>query len=244
MNHVKRFYKNLGETPLEALDRFQLEFPEYKDEKLSYAGRLDPMAEGILLIMIGDANQERERYLGLDKEYEFEVLFGVQTDTYDILGLVQDVDEAAVSRDGIEDVINTFKGAIELPYPPYSSKTVEGKALFQWAREERLDEIDIPTREVEIYSFDVIGERVLKGEEILNEVLKKVDLVNGDFRQDEIKERWKEKLADKGDQRFSLVTRRVKCSSGTYMRTLAHELGKKMGVGAIAYSIKRIDIVM
>ena len=55
-----KLYKEKGETPLERLDRFREENPEYGEVKLSYAGRLDPMAEGVMLILIGDENKERE----------------------------------------------------------------------------------------------------------------------------------------------------------------------------------------
>jgi tRNA U55 pseudouridine synthase TruB len=56
---VLNLYKNPGETPLERLDRFRGEHLEYKDEKLSYVGRLDPLAEGVMLVVIGDENQNR-----------------------------------------------------------------------------------------------------------------------------------------------------------------------------------------
>jgi tRNA pseudouridine55 synthase len=58
------------------------------NETLSYAGRLDPMAEGVLLCLVGSANARREAYLDLNKEYILDVLFGFSTDTYDILGKV------------------------------------------------------------------------------------------------------------------------------------------------------------
>jgi tRNA U55 pseudouridine synthase TruB len=64
--------KKVGETPLELINRIRIEMPELKDERLSYAGRLDPMAEGQMLILVGDENDNREKYLGLDKEYEAE----------------------------------------------------------------------------------------------------------------------------------------------------------------------------
>ncbi len=73
-------YKQWGETPLEALERVRLENPHVKNIPLSYAGRLDPLAEGVLLVLCGEANKSRSEYLGMDKEYECEVLFGIKTD--------------------------------------------------------------------------------------------------------------------------------------------------------------------
>jgi tRNA U55 pseudouridine synthase TruB len=79
--------KNVGVTPLQAIETFRKEKPELKDLPLTYAGRLDPMAGGKLLVLIGDECKRREKYDGLDKEYEFEVLLGFASDSGDVLGL-------------------------------------------------------------------------------------------------------------------------------------------------------------
>jgi len=65
---------------------------------LTYAGRLDPMAEGVLIILVGDECKKKQKYLGLDKEYEIEVLFGLETDTQDILGVIKRIDIDNVQR--------------------------------------------------------------------------------------------------------------------------------------------------
>ena len=85
-------YKKVGETPLEALENFRTKrldegHVEYRNIPMTYAGRLDPMAEGDLLILIGEECKKKDAYLGLDKEYEVEVLFGIETDTHDVLGI-------------------------------------------------------------------------------------------------------------------------------------------------------------
>jgi tRNA U55 pseudouridine synthase TruB len=66
--------KKEGETPLEALEAFRAKNKKYKDMKMTYAGRLDPLVSGLLLVLAGDARKEKEKYLGLTKEYEFSVL--------------------------------------------------------------------------------------------------------------------------------------------------------------------------
>ena len=88
MKKIILLNKKEGETPLEALDRFRMANPKYKDEKMTYAGRLDPMASGVLLVLVGEEIKQKDKYLALNKEYEFEILFGFATDTYDILGKV------------------------------------------------------------------------------------------------------------------------------------------------------------
>ena len=84
---VLKLYKDLGETPLECVERFKSDNPEYKDLPMTYAVMLDPMAEGLLIVLVGEECKKKDEYLGLSKEYVFEVLFGFMTDTYDLLGL-------------------------------------------------------------------------------------------------------------------------------------------------------------
>lgn len=80
-------YKKVGQTPLHVLEAYKNEHPELANVPMAYAGRLDPMAEGKLLVLQGDECKVQEKYHSLDKEYEFEVLFGVSSDTADVLGL-------------------------------------------------------------------------------------------------------------------------------------------------------------
>src|ERR1700749_2760200 len=92
---VLNLYKKLGETPRERLERLRIQKPHYAHEVLSYAGRLDPMAEGVLLCLVGSANKRRELYLDMSKEYKLDVLFGFSTDTYDILGRIMDTGDCS-----------------------------------------------------------------------------------------------------------------------------------------------------
>ena len=267
-------YKKEGETPLECLDRLRAEHPEYKDAVLSYAGRLDPMAEGAILILVNEANKEREKYLGLDKEYEVDILFGVSTDTGDVLGKIVSQSEFVSGEDRVgtrspqggrdedpanagsevtqvfvrnklteteylEAALESFVGPLKQKYPHYSSRTVEGKPLFQWAREGRLAEIEIPERSSEIYSIEMLDTYGLSAEEILKSVQERVDKVKGNFRQEEIITSWKLALEEDPERTFSLAKIKVACSSGTYMRTLAESVAQKLGTTAIAWKIKR-----
>lgn len=242
-------HKNIGETPLEAMERFRAkEIAKGKSELLNvpmtYAGRLDPMAEGQLLILIGEECKKKDEYLGLDKEYEVEVLFGVTTDTYDALGLVTDcntVEMIDLSR--VKD-LRTFVGKFNQPYPPYSSKTVDGVQLHQLSRSGDLPE-EMPTKEVEIYSIDKISEKRIPVSELMEMIEGRISKVNGDFRQEEITNKWKEFIGQlESGHEFSVIKIKVLCSSGTYMRSLAHHMGKLLGCGAIALSINRTKIVL
>lgn len=248
---MELIYKQIGETPLEALGRLREEKPELADESLSYAGRLDPMAEGLLLVLVGEKeNQNRQQYLGLDKTYEFEVLFGAATDTFDPLGLVtnhvptkQKCNQRTVTtfRKKLLSVLDSFLGEWEMMYPPYSSATVGGKQLWQWAREGRLDEIELPTSTVHISSLDLRELREVSTEALIEEMIADVKKVNGDFRQQEIVGRWHE-VARKLPEKLLVAPCELECSAGTYVRRLAQAVGVSLDIPSLAKRIKRTRV--
>ena len=230
MEKVLKLYKNLGETPLECLERFRATNLEYASEKMTYAGRLDPMAEGLLIALVGEECKKKDEYLGLDKEYIFEVIFGIQSDTYDILGIPKLADNnQSLIRANRRIALEEFIGKRIQEYPPYSSRT------FQMAR----DGVDFEpmTKEVEIYNLEILEEREISARKFLAEIIEKIDLVQGDFRQEEIKNAWQEFIA-RQDLAIGLqiVKFKINCSSGTYVRSIANEMA------GLAYSIKRTKV--
>ena len=240
---VLNLYKNLGETPRERLERLRLQKPLYEREVLSYAGRLDPMAEGVMLCLVGAANKRREEYLDLSKEYVVDILFGASTDTYDVLGKVMNTgDSAAVTKAAIENSLNQFRGKVNQEYPPFSSKPVEGKSLFEWARQGGIGALVMPKREVEVYDIELTSLYKVNEVTLLNFIETSVGKVQGDFRQDEILEGWHRKLDAKNGRSFKCATIKVSCSSGTYVRSIAHQLGLELGVPALALHILRTRV--
>jgi tRNA pseudouridine(55) synthase len=229
------FYKQQGETLKEALIRARQEHSMPLDERMAYAGRLDPMAEGLLLLLSGEDCKEKDRYLGLDKEYEVKVLLGISSDTADALGIVM----ASMVPDELQVSGFKFKSLVGKrvqPYPAYSSKTVQGKPLFRWAREGKLGEIEIPERESEIKSVELLSQSTVSLETLKAEAARRIARVQGDFRQEACIASWSALQAPK---ECVVVQLRVASSSGAYMRTLAERLGKELGVSALAWSIKR-----
>ena len=234
-------YKPLGLTPLQTLDKLRVQYTELEKETLAYAGRLDPMAEGLLLVLRGDACKERDKYQRLPKTYEIEVLFGVSTDTYDTLGLITSFspEKTPLINDTIvKSLLAPRLGKQIQEYPPFSAAKINGKPLYFWARHGK--EVTPPTREVEIYSLDHISTTSRTSQALLTSIEKRIQLVFGDFRQDEILQTWKQYLST--DYTFPCITLIAECSSGTYMRSLAHQLGHALNSSAIAYSIKRTRI--
>ncbi len=229
MRNVIITNKNIGETPLECLERVRIQEGIPNDLPMTYAGRLDPLAEGQMIILVGDECKNKEKYLNYDKEYEVEILFGFSTDSYDVLGLVDGVGNKEIR----EINLNKYIGKFEQKYPRYSSKIIAMKELPD----------EMPSREVEIYSIEDLGKREIKGSDLLNEILAKINLVKGDFRQKEITARWSSISQEISDSDFTILKLKVRCSSGTYMRTLAHNIGIDHGVPALAYSIKRLFLL-
>ncbi len=239
MGSVLTIYKKKGETPLQALSRLRRENPELEKETLSYAGRLDPLAEGLMLVLIGDANKEREKYLGLDKTYVSEILCGISTDTHDLLGLVNEIKEESIGAKKFIEGADTFLGKFSQKYPAFSSKTVGGVQLHELSRNGKV--VDIPEHEVSLNKMTVISQRKITAEDVLQNVLFSVDLVSGDFRQEEIRNKWELSLKNKNNE-FDLFEVELQVSSGFYVRQFAYDLGEKLGIPALAYSIKRTRV--
>lgn len=244
MQKVLNLYKPIGVTPLQLIEQFKKENPEYKSQKLGYAGRLDPMAEGVLLVLVGEENEKRKEYERLKKEYEFDVLFGIKTDSYDILGKIEKFEilnskfetNSNFQNSEIKKLINTYIGKRLQKYPPYSSPRVKGKPLFYWAREGRLSEIEIPKKEIEIYDFKIIKEYKLTSKKLQKIIFERISKVKGVFRQDEIIKGWEEFFKKKHNAVFTIFKFHISCSSGTYIRSIANE------IGGMALNIKRIRV--
>lgn len=232
-------YKRVGETPLEALGRLRATYPVLTKTPLSYAGRLDPLAEGLLLILSGSYNKNRTEYLGFNKVYQIEILLGIATDSGDSLGLVTHVAPTVCTEEEVTEVLRTYIGTQTYTYPIYSSKTVQGKPLHEWAREGKINTIELPTYTATIQDIQCNGMRVVTCREVVEEVCKRNSLVHGDFRQNEIQKTW-QKISSDGE--VSIVDITVSCTSGTYMRVLADEIAKKLHTRGMAYSIKRLKV--
>ena len=246
MHTTLSVYKPIGKTPLQVILQFKKQFPEYENVKMAYAGRLDPLAEGVLIILCGEECKNRKEYERLDKEYDFEILAGISTDSYDVMGLIQKIDFHQVSDSdfskSIKNCINKFKGEFDQPYPPYSSIKVNGKSLFHWARENKLSSIKIPSKKVTVYSVEFLSEKQLSGKKLLESVKNRVENVEGVFRQKEIVVDWENKLALHLNQIIPVFKFRITCSSGTYIRSIANEVGKKIGIPCLANSIHRTRV--
>jgi tRNA pseudouridine55 synthase len=202
------------------------------------------MASGLLLVLSGENIFKKEKYLKLSKEYRFEILFGFSTDTQDILGKVMNSSKDTYLNlelsKKIKSNLKFFRGNFIQKYPIYSSKTVHGKQLFQYARDG--ERVEIPEKEVKVYSIKFFKLRKINNLTLLNNIQTRVGRVVGDFRQKEILKLWRKHLLLIPKRSFWIGSFRIKCSSGTYVRSIANDLGDKIGIPALAFSIKRTKI--
>lgn len=243
--------KEMGETPLAALERFREVSGIPESTPLAYAGRLDPMASGKLIILIGDECKKQEEYHGLDKEYEFEVLFGASSDSGDVLGIIETCAVSNIPNELIQPITKNLHGNIELPYPHFSSKTVQGKPLHMWTLEGKLGEIEIPLKHSRIYTLDLVGIKEMAKQEIYDYASQKIELIppvtdprktlGADFRRDDVRIAWKLFL-ERGLATYQVATFRCVASSGTYMRSLAEIIATKLGTCGLAFHIHRTNI--
>ncbi len=167
--------------------------------KMGHAGTLDPLATGLLIILVGRATKLMERFMELPKVYEGTLRLGEVTPTYDAEGEVTECgDPSAVTREDLAAARERFLGTIRQEAPPFSAIKVDGERLYKKAR--RGETFQPPTRFVTIDRFELLSR-------------------------------------DGPDVSF-----RVTCSKGTYIRSLAHEFGTVLGVGAHLVVLRRTAI--
>lgn len=234
-------YKNIGETPFDIIKSFR----EKKKNKYSFAGRLDPMARGKMIILEGDECKKQESYCNYNKIYEFQILFGFSTDTYDILGLLKKYNII----DSLPNIkLDNYLGKKTQAYPPYSSIIVNKQPLWWWSREGRLNEITIPSKEVEIQKLEFLEDIFIENNLVLlQQIENKIGMLDSnrhtDFRVDSILKKWREVLLHNNG--IPIIKKyRASVTSGTYIRSLVHQIGKDLGLGAIAWDIHRTEFIV
>jgi tRNA U55 pseudouridine synthase TruB len=160
-----------------------------------------------------------------------------------LLGVVKGIlPQKLASKVELNSVIKQNTGKFRQPYPPYSSKPVHGKPLFVWAKEGKLKQIQIPTKNIEIHAIKLLDIRSLPATKLKEQVPQIIHRVTGDFRQTLINQSWEKSLKPHLKAQFPLLTLKVSCTTGTYMRSLANKIGKQLKTPALAYKITRTEI--
>lgn len=167
-----------------------------KVRQIGHTGTLDPFATGVLPICIGKATRLIE-YLDDDKEYLATVQFGKNTATYDLEGEITATFDKKVTEEDVKNALKDFEGEISQIPPIYSAIKVNGKKLYDYARQGQ--DIEIKPRKVTISKIEL-------------------------------------KEFDKTSQSAKVT---VACSKGTYIRSIAYDLGAKLGCGGYLTALER-----
>ena len=169
------------------------------ERSVGHLGTLDPLATGVLPMVIGNLTRLAQFYTSSAKSYEGVMRFGYATDTYDALGEpTTPPQDVRLSLDSVRDVAERFQGVIEQMPPPFSAKKINGVPAYKLARKHQ--EITLEPVQVEITKFEV--------------------------------------LSAEND----CVSFRAAVSSGTYMRSVAHDMGRQLGCGAHLTSLRRTAV--
>jgi tRNA pseudouridine55 synthase len=167
--------------------------------KVGHLGTLDPMATGVLPLVLGRATRLAQFFMRSDKVYDARVRFGYSTNTYDGEGTaISDPVEPVLTREMIEQKLNAFRGEFLLRPPPVSAKKVQGTPAYRLAR--RQIEVELKPVPVQVYELKLVE--------------------------------WQ-----RPEAKLS-----VHCSAGTYVRTIAHELGEALGCGAYLSALRRLRV--
>ncbi|SDB08599.1 tRNA pseudouridine55 synthase [Pseudobutyrivibrio sp. YE44] len=188
-------YKEAGFTSFDVVAKLR---GILKIKKIGHTGTLDPDATGVLPVCVGKATKLCDMLTDKDKVYECVMLLGVETDTYDMSGRILSRNSVTCTEAEVEEAINSFVGDIMQVPPMYSALKVNGKKLYELAREGK--EVERKARPVTIFSIDIL------------------------------------------DMSLPEVSIRIHCSKGTYIRSLCHDVGEKLGCGCAMKSLVRTRV--
>lgn len=122
--------------------------------KIGHTGTLDPMAEGVMVVLFDNATKANQFIVTHNKKYHAHVIFGVSTDTLDITGnIIKESDFVVPERQEIIDVLNSFKGKSLQEVPITSAVKVDGKRLYEYQRQNK--QVKLPVREIEVLSIEL-----------------------------------------------------------------------------------------
>ena len=164
--------------------------------KIGHLGTLDPMATGVLPLLIGRATRLAQFFASGDKKYDARVRFGWATDTYDCQGsVISDAVEPKFTREQLEAAFAHYRGTLKQTPPPFSAKKIAGTPAYKLARKQM--PVELAPVEVQVFALEL----------------------------------------DEFDGRTARI--RVHCSAGTYVRSIAHEAGQRLGCGAFLEALRR-----
>lgn len=210
---ILNIYKEKGWTSHDVVAKLK---GVLKTKKIGHAGTLDPLAEGVLVVLTNEDTKRQSEFMGMEKEYLAEIAFGAQSPTYDLEGPVSFSDKSINAneiKEKLEDLLKKYKGKIIQQVPGFSAVKVKGRPLYKSARSGNTGQSALPKKEVEVYEIEL--------------------------------QKFEERLFDVGElkgKKLLVATLRVACSKGFYVRSLAYDLGKELEIGGVLVSLLRTRV--
>jgi tRNA pseudouridine55 synthase len=185
-----------------------------KIKKIGHAGTLDPLATGLLILCTGKMTKTIDSIQAQEKEYFVTFRLGATTPSYDAEFPPENIKDASgITREMVEEAIEQFKGEISQLPPQFSAVKVDGKRAYAAARAGQT--VEIKPRTITVYEYELL--EFHGAEEEGGQV-------------------------DGQSVNYAWGTARIRCSKGTYIRTLAHDLGQVLGVGGYILELRRTRI--
>lgn len=174
--------------------------------KVGHTGTLDPLAEGVLVVLTNSDTKNQDKMQQDTKEYICEMSFGATSPTYDLAQEVtyHEIRQGFDLEKELKQLLPKYTGVQHQRVPGYSAVKVDGKKLYEQARDGKLTENDLPKKEITIFSLELLS------------VYTKNNLPTAKLK--------------------------IACSKGTYIRSLAHDLGTDLKVGAVVSSLVRTRV--
>nr|MBP7928167.1 hypothetical protein [Patescibacteria group bacterium] len=208
--------------------------------KTSHTGTLDPMAEGVVIVLLGDDRLKKYEYAAWSKVYEFDLVFGISTDTFDALGLTTGIDiSKQVPEASLSQVLKNMVGNYTQTVPIYSTIKVHGAHLHQYARASR--EVQLPKRSGEIFELEVLSLLDINFVDLVLDIDNKIEMVQGDFRQVQILQNWNTLASMHPTIKIQMAKLRVKMSKGLYVRSLSQDICSHLDCLGFAHNIVRVS---
>ncbi len=236
------YIKEAGHTMVQTMDKFKKD--NNINNKVCYCGRLDPMARGLVLLLVGDDCKKMDEYMNTKKEYEFEILFGLSTDTDDPLGIINNTfnyseEEVKFYYDKIKEYI--IIGSFEQKFHNYSSKRVNGTPLWEYTKNNilvnvshKVEIFDIKYNQIKKYNFNEWKDNILT-------TINKIDKKN-DFRQDIIINNYNSLNINNMNNIIYSIPIRITVSSGFYVRQLVADIKTHFNIVVLTFDINRTNI--
>ncbi len=212
--------RGLGSTQAVGAVKRVLREGGYAKTKVGHGGTLDPLAEGVLPIALGEATKLAGRMLDASKIYDFTILFGAETDTLDTEGEVIERSDVMPTLDEVMAVLPDFTGRIEQVPPAYSALKVDGKRAYDLARAG--EQVELKKRAVTINSLTPCHTELVSA-----------SIASSNF--EESSEGWTLNQVQ-GDESLKKITLSAHVSKGTYIRSLARDIAHALGTcGHVTY---------